>query len=96
MESAYAFPREITIVKGCIMRTRWKLQRSLKRTVFARLHVVDLDGAASHHVVNYRVLEQIAVRTSLVIDFGGGVKSDEDLKIAFESGARWIPEEALQ
>ena len=41
-----------------------------------RLHVVDLDGAASHHVVNYRVLEQIATRTSLVIDFGGGVKSE--------------------
>ncbi len=55
-----------------------------------RLHVVDLDGAASHHVVNYRVLEQIAVRTSLVIDFGGGVKSDEDLKIAFESGAQMV------
>ena len=49
-----------------------------------RLHVVDLDGAASHHVVNYRTLEQIAVRTSLIIDFGGGVKSDEDLVIAFE------------
>ena len=45
-----------------------------------RLHVVDLDGAASHHVVNYRTLEQIAVRTSLIIDFGGGVKSDEDLE----------------
>ena len=44
-----------------------------------RLHVVDLDGAASHHVVNYRTLEQIAARTSLIIDFGGGVKSDEDL-----------------
>lgn len=55
-----------------------------------RLHVVDLDGAASHHVVNYRVLEQIATRTSLVIDFGGGVKSDEDLKIAFESGAQMV------
>ena len=55
-----------------------------------RLDVVDLDGAASHHVVNYRVLEQIAVRTSLVIDFGGGVKSDEDLKIAFESGAQMV------
>ena len=55
-----------------------------------RLHVVDLDGAASHHVVNYRVLEQIAARTSLVIDFGGGVKSDEDLKIAFESGAQMV------
>ncbi|MEG1563211.1 MAG: 1-(5-phosphoribosyl)-5-[(5-phosphoribosylamino)methylideneamino]imidazole-4-carboxamide isomerase [Bacteroides sp.] len=55
-----------------------------------RLHVVDLDGAASHHVVNYRILEQIAMRTSLVIDFGGGVKSDEDLLIAFENGAQMV------
>lgn len=55
-----------------------------------RLHVVDLDGAASHHVVNYRVLEQIATRTSLIIDFGGGVKSDEDLIIAFENGAQMV------
>ena len=55
-----------------------------------RLHVVDLDGAASHHVVNHRVLEQIATRTSLIVDFGGGVKSDEDLKIAFESGAQMV------
>lgn len=55
-----------------------------------RLHLVDLDGAASHHVVNYRVLEQIATRTSLIIDFGGGIKSDEDLKIAFESGAQMV------
>ena len=54
------------------------------------LHVVDLDGAASHHVINHRVLEQIATRTSLIIDFGGGVKSDEDLKIAFESGAQMV------
>lgn len=52
--------------------------------------MVDLDGAASHHVVNHRVLEQIATRTSLVVDFGGGVKSDEDLKIAFESGAQMV------
>ena len=52
--------------------------------------VVDLDGAASHHVVNHRVLEQIATRTSLIVDFGGGVKSDEDLKIAFESGAQMV------
>lgn len=55
-----------------------------------RLHVVDLDGAASHHVVNYRTLEQIAVRTSLIIGFGGGVKSDEDLVIAFENGAQMV------
>lgn len=55
-----------------------------------RLHVVDLDGAASHHVVNYRVLEQIACRTSLIIDFGGGIKTDEDLVIAFENGAQMV------
>ena len=55
-----------------------------------RLHVVDLDGAASHHIVNYRVLEAIASRTSLIIDFGGGIKSDEDLIIAFENGAQMV------
>ena len=55
-----------------------------------RLHVVDLDGAASHHVVNYRVLEQIAGRTSLIIDFGGGIKTDQDLLIAFENGAQMV------
>ncbi len=54
------------------------------------LHVVDLDGAKASHIVNYKVLEQIAAKTSLKIDFGGGLKSDEDLKIAFESGANQI------
>lgn len=56
----------------------------------ARLHVVDLDGAASQHIVNYAVLERIASQTSLVIDFGGGVKSDKDLEIAFASGASMV------
>ncbi|MCD7901349.1 MAG: 1-(5-phosphoribosyl)-5-[(5-phosphoribosylamino)methylideneamino]imidazole-4-carboxamide isomerase [Bacteroides sp.] len=55
-----------------------------------RLHVVDLDGAASHHIVNYRTLERIASRTSLIIDFGGGIKSDQDVVIAFENGAEMI------
>ena len=55
-----------------------------------RLHVVDLDGAASHHIVNYRTLNAIAQRTNLIIDFGGGVKSDEDLRIAFENGAQMV------
>lgn len=54
------------------------------------LHLVDLDGAKSNHIVNYKVLETIASKTSLRIDFGGGLKSDEDLKIAFESGAKQI------
>ena len=55
-----------------------------------RLHVVDLDGAASHHVVNYRTLDKIASSTSLIIDFGGGIKSDEDLVIAFDNGAQMV------
>ena len=55
-----------------------------------RLHLVDLDGAKASHVVNYKTLEQIAGHTSLTIDFGGGVKSDEDLKIAFENGAQMV------
>jgi phosphoribosylformimino-5-aminoimidazole carboxamide ribotide isomerase len=54
------------------------------------LHVVDLDGAKASHIVNYKVLEQIATQTNLKIDFGGGLKSDEDLRIAFESGANQI------
>lgn len=55
-----------------------------------RLHVVDLDGAASHHIVNHHTLEVLAARTSLAIDFGGGLKSDDDLRIAFECGARMV------
>ena len=54
------------------------------------LHLVDLDGAKSKHIVNYKVLEKIASGTDLKIDFGGGLKSDEDLKIAFNSGASQI------
>ncbi|MFT4759045.1 MAG: phosphoribosylformimino-5-aminoimidazole carboxamide ribotide isomerase [Paraglaciecola sp.] len=54
------------------------------------LHLVDLDGAKSKHIVNYKILEKIARQTSLKIDFGGGLKSDEDLKIAFENGANQI------
>jgi len=54
------------------------------------LHLVDLDGAKSKHIVNHKVLEQIAAHTNLQIDFGGGLKTDEDLRIAFESGARQI------
>ncbi len=54
------------------------------------LHLVDLDGAKSKHIVNYKILESIASKTNLKIDFGGGLKSDEDLHIAFESGAQQI------
>jgi phosphoribosylformimino-5-aminoimidazole carboxamide ribotide isomerase len=54
------------------------------------LHLVDLDGAKAKHIVNYKVLEQIASKTKLKIDFGGGLKANEDLHIAFNSGARQI------
>ena len=54
------------------------------------LHLVDLDGAKSKHIVNHKVLETIATKTNLKIDFGGGLKTDEDLRIAFESGAQQV------
>ena len=54
------------------------------------LHLVDLDGAKSKHIVNHKVLEQIASQTTLKIDFGGGLKTNEDLRIAFDSGASQI------
>lgn len=55
-----------------------------------RLHLVDLDGAKAKHIVNQSVLEKIASNTSLVIDFGGGVQSDDDIEIAFNSGASMV------
>lgn len=54
------------------------------------LHLVDLDGAKAKQIVNYNVLEKIASQTNLKVDFGGGVKRDEDIRIAFESGANQI------
>jgi len=54
------------------------------------LHLVDLDGAKSQHIVNYKLLEQICTQTTLKVDFGGGLKTNEDLRIAFESGANQI------
>jgi len=54
------------------------------------LHLVDLDGAKSQHIVNHKVLEKIASQTGLSIDFGGGLKTEKDLEIAFESGAKQV------
>lgn len=54
------------------------------------LHLVDLDGAKASRIINYPVLEKIASQTNLIIDFGGGLKRAEDVKIAFESGAAKI------
>lgn len=55
-----------------------------------RLHLVDLDGAKSNRIINYKVLKLISSKTNLVIDFGGGIKSDEDINIAFDNGASMI------
>lgn len=54
------------------------------------LHVVDLDGAKAKSIVNHKVLEKLATQTGLKIDFGGGLKSNADLKIAFECGVHQI------
>ena len=57
---------------------------------FKRLHVVDLDGAKSKHIVNDAVLKTITTETNLVVDFGGGIKTDEDIEKAFASGAAMV------
>lgn len=54
------------------------------------LHLVDLDGAKQNRIINYKILEQISSQTNLTIDFGGGLKSEEDIKIAFENGAMQV------
>ena len=57
---------------------------------FKRLHVVDLDGAKSKHIVNEQVLKAITAETQLVVDFGGGIKTDEDIEKAFAAGASMV------
>ena len=64
--------------------------REFEEYGFKRLHVVDLDGARSKHVVNHKVLERMAQATNLIIDFGGGIKTDEDIRIATENGAQMV------
>ncbi len=67
-----------------------EVAKRLQDVGIRRLHVVDLDGASSSHIVNYKSLEQIATHTDLMIDFGGGLKTDDDLRIAFECGAAMV------
>ncbi|MGB5654350.1 MAG: HisA/HisF-related TIM barrel protein, partial [Robiginitalea sp.] len=67
-----------------------EMARTFEASGIRHLHLVDLDGARSAHIVNHKVLERIAGNTSLSVDFGGGIKSDEDVRIAFESGAAQI------
>jgi len=67
-----------------------EVARAFEGSGIEYLHLVDLDGAKSKHVVNHKILESIATKTDLKIDFGGGLKSDKDLQIAFECGAHQI------
>lgn len=67
-----------------------EVARSFEDNGIKHLHLVDLDGAKSQHIVNYKILESICTKTNLKVDFGGGLKSDDDLRIAFESGAHQI------
>ena len=57
---------------------------------FRRLHIVDLDGAKSKHIVNDAVLRSITTETKLIVDFGGGIKTEEDIEKAFEAGASMV------
>ena len=61
-----------------------------ERIGFKRLHMVDLDGAKSRHIVNDAVLQVVTTKTQLSIDFGGGIKSDEDIEKAFAAGASMV------
>lgn len=67
-----------------------EVAKEFERLGFKRLHVVDLDGAKAKHIVNVEVLKGITSETSLTVDFGGGIKSEEDLQKAFESGAKMV------
>jgi phosphoribosylformimino-5-aminoimidazole carboxamide ribotide isomerase len=64
--------------------------KEFEKIGFKRLHMVDLDGARSKHIVNNEILRRVTAETSLIVDFGGGIKSEEDIVKAFESGASMI------
>lgn len=64
--------------------------QEFERLGFKRLHVVDLDGAKSKHIVNDAVLRAITSTTSLTVDFGGGIKTEEDIEKAFSAGASMV------
>ncbi len=68
----------------------FEIARQFEDAGIRRLHLVDLDGAKAQHIVNHKVLETIAAKTALTIDFGGGLKTDDDVRIAFESGAQMV------
>lgn len=67
-----------------------EIAKQFERLGFKRLHVVDLDGAKSKHIVNDAVLSAITAETSLIVDFGGGIKTEEDIEKAFAAGASMV------
>lgn len=67
-----------------------EIAKNFEQLGFKRLHVVDLDGAKSKHIVNSAVLKAITTETKLIVDFGGGIKTDEDIEQAFECGASMV------
>ena len=67
-----------------------EVAKEFEQIGFKRLHVVDLDGAKSKHIVNSEVLRRVTTDTQLVVDFGGGIKTDEDIEKAFATGASMV------
>lgn len=67
-----------------------EMAREFERIGYKRLHMVDLDGAKSKHIVNSSVLSRITTETQLTVDFGGGIKTDEDIRTAFDCGAQMV------
>ena len=64
--------------------------KDFEKMGFRRLHIVDLDGAKSKHIVNCQVLRDITTETSLIVDFGGGIKTADDIEKAFDAGAQMV------
>ena len=64
--------------------------KEFEKQGFRRLHIVDLDGAKSNHIVNVDILKRITSETNLIVDFGGGIKTDNDIELAFENGASMV------
>lgn len=67
-----------------------EMAREFERIGFKRLHMVDLDGAKSKHIVNSKVLTQVTSETSLEVDFGGGIKTHTDIEAAFDAGSQMV------
>ena len=67
-----------------------EVAKAFEEIGFKRLHMVDLDGAKSKHIVNSEVLRRVTTDTQLVVDFGGGIKTDEDIEKAFAAGASMV------